>query len=168
MVGFPFDFRPDAESLPHGLRTKQEDTTHHRRKERPCISPSQHLAQIYLLRYKDVIKKNHTNPYPSFLDRFLCWAYFCTWISSRLMEEQGLIVRPYAYYPNPVQDELHLQYSPDITPTQIELYDLQRRLVHTQRNGLESLSMKGLASGAYTMRVVLEGGKVFSDKVIKE
>ena len=84
------------------------------------------------------------------------------------MEEQGLIVRPYAYYPNPVQDELHLQYSPDITPTQIELYDLQGRLVHTQRNSLESLSMKGLASGAYTMRVMLEGGKVFSDKVIKE
>ena len=47
------------------------------------------------------------------------------------MEEQGLIVRPYAYYPNPVQDELHLQYLPDITPTQIELYDLQGRLVHT-------------------------------------
>ena len=77
-------------------------------------------------------------------------------------------VRPYAYYPNPVQDELHLQYSPDITPTQIELYDLQGRMVRTQRNGLESLSMKGLASGAYTMRVVLEDGKVFVDKIIKE
>ena len=84
------------------------------------------------------------------------------------MEEQGFIVRPYAYWPNPVQDELHLQYSPDVTPQSIELYDLQGRLIITQRNGLESLSMKGLASGAYTMRVVLEGGKVFSDKVIKE
>ena len=84
------------------------------------------------------------------------------------LEEQGFIVRPYAYWPNPVQDELHLQYSPDVTPQSIELYDLQGRLIITQRNGLESLSMKGLASGAYTMRVVLEGGKVFSDKVIKE
>ena len=84
------------------------------------------------------------------------------------MEEQGFIVRPYAYWPNPVQDELHLQYSPDVTPQSIEIYDLQGRLIKTQRSGLESLSMKGLASGAYTMRVVLEGGKVFSDKVIKE
>lgn len=77
-------------------------------------------------------------------------------------------LRPYTYYPNPAQDELHLQFSPDIKPTQIELYDLQGRLVRMQRKGLESLNMEGLASGAYTMRVTLEGGKVFSDKVIKE
>jgi hypothetical protein len=83
------------------------------------------------------------------------------------LEEQGIIVRPYAYYPNPAQDELHLHYSPDVTPTQIELYDLQGRLVRTQRNGLESLEMNGLPSGAYTMRVTLEGGKGFSDKVVK-
>ena len=82
--------------------------------------------------------------------------------------EQGIIVRPYAYYPNPAQDELHLHYSPDVTPTQIELYDLQGRLVRTQRNGLENLEMNGLPSGAYTMRVMLEDGKVFSDKVIRE
>ena len=84
------------------------------------------------------------------------------------VSETGVQIRPYAYWPNPVQDELHLQYSPDVTPQSIELYDLQGRLVHTQRNGLESLSMKGLASGAYTMRVVLEDGKVFVDKVVKE
>ena len=84
------------------------------------------------------------------------------------MEEQGIIVRPYAYWPNPAQDELHLHYSPDVTPTQIELYDLQGRLVRTQRNGLENLEMNGLPSGAYMMRVTLEDGKVFSDKVIRE
>ena len=77
-------------------------------------------------------------------------------------------IRPYAYWPNPAQDELHLQFSPDVTPTQIELYDLQGRLVKTQRNGLESINLEGLASGTYTMRITLEGGKVFSDKVIKE
>ena len=71
-------------------------------------------------------------------------------------------------YPNPAQDELHLEFSPDVTPTQIELFDLQGRLVKTQRNGLESLNLQGLAPGAYTMRVTLEGGKVFSDKVVKE
>ena len=84
------------------------------------------------------------------------------------MEEQGFIVRPYAYYPNPAQDELHLQYSPDVTPKQIELYDLQGRLVKTQRNGLESLNMESLSAGTYTMRVTLESGKTFSDKIIKQ
>ena len=75
--------------------------------------------------------------------------------------------RPYTYYPNPTQDELHLQFSPDVTPMQIELYDLQGRMVRSQRNGLESISMEGLASGTYTMRVMLAGGKVFTDKVVK-
>ena len=84
------------------------------------------------------------------------------------VSETNAQIRPYAYYPNPTQDELHLQYSPDVTPKQIELYDLQGRLVKTQRNGLESLNLEGLASGAYTMRVTLENGKVFSDKVVKE
>ena len=77
-------------------------------------------------------------------------------------------VRPYAYYPNPAQDELHLQYSPDVTPSQIELFDIQGRLLRSQRNSLERLNLQGLPAGTYTMRVTLEGGKVFSDKVVKE
>lgn len=86
----------------------------------------------------------------------------CT--SEILMED----VPHYCYYPNPAKDALHLQYSPDVVPTQIELYDLQGRLVRTQRDGLETLDMEGLASGVYTMRVTVEGGKIFSDKVVKE
>ena len=84
------------------------------------------------------------------------------------VSEKEIIVRPYAYYPNPAQDELRLQYSPDVKPTQIELFDIQGRLVRSQRNGLERLNLQGLPAGTYTMRVTLEGGKVFSDKVIKE
>ena len=76
-------------------------------------------------------------------------------------------LRPYTYWPNPVNGQLHLQFSPDVTPTQIELYDLQGRLVRSQRNGLESLNLEGFPAGTYTMRVTLEGGKVFSDKVVK-
>ena len=83
-------------------------------------------------------------------------------------QEDDAALRPYAYYPNPVEDRLHLQYSPDVTPAQIELYDLQGRLVRTQRSGLESLGMEGLAAGAYTMRVTLDDGKTFTDKVVKE
>ena len=82
--------------------------------------------------------------------------------------EMEQFVRPYAYYPNPAQDELHLQYSPDVTPSQIELFDIQGRMVRLQRNGLERLNLQGLPAGTYTMRVTLEGGKVFSDKVVKE
>ena len=81
------------------------------------------------------------------------------------MENQ---VCPVTHYPNPVSDILNLQYSPDVQPKQIELYDLQGRLVQTQSKNLESLNMAGLPAGTYTMRVMLENGKVFSDKVVKE
>ena len=84
------------------------------------------------------------------------------------MEEQGFIVRPYAYWPNPAQDELNLQYSPDVEPKQVELYDLQGRLVRSQTNAVESLNMEGLAAGQYVMKVTMEDGKTFTDKVVKE
>ncbi len=82
--------------------------------------------------------------------------------------EAEAFIRPYMFYPNPTQNELHLQYSPDVQPKQIELYDLQGRLAQTQSKNLESLNMAGLPAGTYTMRVMLEDGKVFSDKVVKE
>ena len=77
-------------------------------------------------------------------------------------------VRPYLFWPNPVQDALHIHYSPDITPTGIALYDLQGRQVRNQKNDLEILGMSGLPSGTYMMRVLLEDGQVFSDQVVKE
>ena len=82
--------------------------------------------------------------------------------------EAEAFVRPYTYYPNPAQDQLHLNYSPDVEPAQIELYDLQGRLVRSQGSGLESLSLQGLAPGQYVMKVTMADGTTFSDKVVKE
>jgi hypothetical protein len=82
--------------------------------------------------------------------------------------EMEHILRPYLFYPNPAQDQLHLQYSPDVKPMQIELYDLQGRLVLTQRKGLESVDLLGLTAGQYLMKVTLKNGKVFTDMVVKE
>ena len=82
--------------------------------------------------------------------------------------ETEAFIRPYLFYPNPIQDELHLQYSPDVQPKQIELYDLQGSLVRSQTKGLESINLQGLSAGQYLMKVTLEDGKVFTDKVVKE
>ena len=82
--------------------------------------------------------------------------------------DAGIEVRPYTYFPNPAQDRLHLQYSPDVKPAQVELYDLQGRLVRTQSQGLESINLQGLAPGQYLMKVTMEDGKTYSDKVMKE
>ena len=83
------------------------------------------------------------------------------------IDENQDFVRPYVYYPNPVQDKLHLQFSPDVTPKQIELHDLQGRLLRIQRDSMESIDVEGLPSGTYTMRVILEDGKSFVDKILK-
>ena len=82
--------------------------------------------------------------------------------------EAEAFIRPYLFYPNPAQDQLHLQYSPDVKPRQVELYDLQGRLVRTQQSDLENIDIQGLATGQYLMKVTLEDGKVYSDKVVKE
>ena len=84
------------------------------------------------------------------------------------LEEMGFHVRPYTYYPNPMQSELHLHYSPDVQPKQVEIYDLQGRLALSQDKSLENLNVQGLAAGQYLMKVTMEDGKVYSDKVVKE
>ena len=84
------------------------------------------------------------------------------------MNESGIEVRPYCFYPNPAKNQIHMEFSPDVQPARVELYDLQGRLVHTQRNTFESINMSQLPAGTYTMRVVLENGESYSDKVVKE
>ena len=82
--------------------------------------------------------------------------------------EAGIEVRPYMFYPNPAQDRLRLQYSPDVDPAKIELYDLQGRLVRSQGSAFESVDMGQLPTGTYTLRVIMDDGQVFTDKVVKE
>jgi len=84
------------------------------------------------------------------------------------LDEQDIIIRPYTFYPNPAQSEVHLSYSPDVQPARIELYDLQGRLLHTQTQNLESIGLEGFAIGQYLMKVVLQDGKTFTDKVMKK
>ena len=58
--------------------------------------------------------------------------------------------------------------SPDVQPAQVALHDLQGRLVRTQQRNLEHIDMSQLPAGTYTLRVTLEDGKTYSDKVVKE
>ena len=98
------------------------------------------------------------------------WGEFTNFIEdcSLVVDENGLNGVMVSTFPNPAKGNLNLEFSPDVTPTRIELYDLQGRLVRRQTTALECINMEGLAAGTYMMRVTLEGGKVFSDKVVKE
>lgn len=84
------------------------------------------------------------------------------------ISETGNSIRPYLFYPNPVEDRLTIHYSPDVKPLRVELLDMQGRLLGTQKGTLESIDMQSLPTGTYTMRVVLDNGKTYSDKIIKQ
>ena len=71
-------------------------------------------------------------------------------------------------YPNPFKEQLYFEFLPNVQPAHVELYDLQGRLVCTQSNAFEAIDMSQLPTGTYMLRVTLEDGKVFSDKVVKE
>ena len=84
------------------------------------------------------------------------------------VSEGDVIVRPYAFYPNPVKDQLRMVFSPDVQSSLVELYDLQGRRILSQGNAFERIDMSRLPAGIYTLRVTLQDGQVFSDKVVKE
>ena len=53
------------------------------------------------------------------------------------------------------------------TATEVQVYNALGQLVKTVQNTNE-VSLEGLPQGVYLLRVSLEGGKVFSDQVVKE
>ena len=82
--------------------------------------------------------------------------------------EMEPLVRPFTFWPNPSSNWLMFEFSPDVLPDQVELYDLQGRLLRTQRKDLESVNMEGLPSGTYSLRVVMHDGNTYSEKVVKQ
>ena len=81
---------------------------------------------------------------------------------------QETVQSKFTISPNPVGDCLGIQFSPDVTPTLVELYDAQGRLVMRQTASLESVNTTGLKAGLYTVKVTLSDGKSYSDSVIKK
>ena len=74
--------------------------------------------------------------------------------------------RPYLIYPNPMKDRLSIHFSPDVKLERIELYDVSGRCVASSRTA--EMDVANLPSGHYVAKITLEGGKVYSDKVVKE
>ena len=78
------------------------------------------------------------------------------------------VLRPFFCYPNPVDDRFHVSYSPDVKPERVELFDLQGRLLRSQGNPTADIDMGNLPAGTYTVRISLDNGKTYSEKVMKK
>ncbi|SMC88656.1 T9SS-dependent choice-of-anchor J family protein [Moheibacter sediminis] len=74
----------------------------------------------------------------------------------------------FAYYPNPVKDELNI--TSDKVVQSVSVYNLAGQQVSTQKLNVTNgkVSTSSLAPGVYVFRAVLDGGQVETFKVIKK
>ena len=78
------------------------------------------------------------------------------------------LVRPYVLWPNPANDRISLEFSPDVKPKSLELYDFSGRLLSSQSGFMDQIDLTGLSSGVYTLRVTLKNGESYTDKIVKQ
>jgi len=81
------------------------------------------------------------------------------------LEKQQLQPTLLNVYPNPVQDQLHLTFTPNSRITLIQLVDLQGKVVLTKNRQVNAISVSHLKNGIYFLRVVGENG-VSTEKVV--
>ncbi len=67
-------------------------------------------------------------------------------------------------HPNPTTGTVHIEGE---KPTEVQVFNALGQLLKTVQNTSE-VSLEELPQGVYVLRVTLENGKVFSDKVVKE
>jgi hypothetical protein len=68
-------------------------------------------------------------------------------------------------YPNPVQEQLYLEFILNARITSIQLYDLQGKVVQSFNQKVNSISVNGLKNGIYFLKVISENG-VSTEKVV--
>ncbi|MCQ2317725.1 MAG: T9SS type A sorting domain-containing protein [Bacteroidales bacterium] len=83
-------------------------------------------------------------------------------------ELDDLEIKPVAVYPNPCTTNVNVEVSPDVKIENVSLFDISGRLVKAQQSDFGSIDISGLAPGMYVMKVTLDDGKVFEEKIVKE
>ena len=73
-------------------------------------------------------------------------------------------------FPNPTSDVVNIGLNDDISASvsSIDIFDISGRLVKAQQSSFGSIDISGLAPGMYVMKVALDDGKVFEEKIVKE
>lgn len=82
--------------------------------------------------------------------------------------EFSAYIRPYNFYPNPVEDKINIRFSPDIICEKVEIFGLDGKLYHEQNFNLETINIYDLSTGIYMMKLQLINGNIFTEKVIKK
>ena len=80
--------------------------------------------------------------------------------------DETMAIRPYSFYPNPANDVINISFSPDVNVEKVEIYGLDGKLYHEQNFNLETVNINSLSNGVYMMKVVLDNGTTFNDKIV--
>ena len=71
----------------------------------------------------------------------------------------------FTIYPNPAQDEIYIS---GVTPKSVMIYDALGRTVVAEIDvGEHRIDLKHLPNGLYIVKIISEGGKLFTEKVLK-
>jgi hypothetical protein len=81
-------------------------------------------------------------------------------------EHNGIDFRPYRFYPNPAADVVNIRFSPDVTAEKVEIYGIDGKLYHEQNFNMESINVNGLSSGIYMMKLLMDNGETFTEKIV--
>ena len=101
------------------------------------------------------------------------WGAPSTYSTVIIFENDGTVIsenpnniRPYSFYPNPANDVINISFSPDVNAEKVEIYGMDGKLYHEQNFNLETISVNSLSNGIYMMKVVLDNGTTFNDKIV--
>ncbi len=71
-------------------------------------------------------------------------------------------------YPNPASGSISVSVNSGAEIESVSLFDISGRLVKAQQSGFGSIDISCLATGMYVMKVTLDDGKVFEEKIVKK
>lgn len=80
--------------------------------------------------------------------------------------DEHVAIRPCSFSPNPSDVEIRIMFSPDVNCEKVEIYSMDGRMHHQQNSNLGTIDVSGLNSGIYMMKMTLDNGDTYTDKVV--
>lgn len=75
---------------------------------------------------------------------------------------------PFVCYPNPAKDVVQIEFSESIDCQSVAIYSIDGRLLKSQNNNFDKINIANLTPGLYLIKVRMNDGKEFTERIVKE
>ena len=72
----------------------------------------------------------------------------------------------YSFYPNPANDNINMRFSPGVSCEKIEIFSIDGKICHEQNFNLNTINVNHLVDGVYIMKVILDNGNTYTEKIV--